>query len=189
VTPAPEPTATPSREEAAPYVPPTITPPPTPTLSAPPTPVPPPEEEIRTTDRLSAILSVVVTILIVIGLVILLAVLILFLIWWLEWRGLGGLTPVQRAYALLERYAGYLGVRLAPSYTPHERQRVISHHVPESKQAVHVITDLYVEETYGPQQQRRTRWNIVARNALDEARKAFLRARVARLLPRRWRGD
>jgi len=189
VTPSPEPTATPSREEAAPYVPPTITPPPTPTLSAPPTPVPPPEEEIRTTDRLSAILSVVVTILIVIGLVILLAVLILFLIWWLEWRGLGGLTPVQRAYALLERYAGYLGVRLAPSYTPHERQRVISHHVPESKQAVHVITDLYVEETYGPQQQRRTRWNIVARNALDEARKAFLRARVARLLPRRWRGD
>ncbi len=189
MTPSPQPTATPQGDEAAPYVPPTITPPPTPTPAVPPATVPPPEQESQAPDTLKAILSVVVTILIVLALIILLVVLILFLVWWLEWRGLGGLTPVQRAYALLERYAGYLGVRLSPSYTPHERRRVISHHVPESKRAVDVITDMYVEETYGPEQPRRARWNIVARNALDEARKAFVRARLVRLLPRRWRGD
>jgi transglutaminase-like putative cysteine protease len=190
LTPTPLPTSTPDPALGPePIIPPTVTPLPTPspTPAVMPTVVAPAIEQTQSRSLLTSILSALLYVLVVVIAVIALAVLVIFIIWWLEWRGLGGLTPVQRAYALLERYAGYLGIRLSDSYTPFERRRVISDHIPKGDKPVRVITDMYVEETYGQERKRRGRWNIAARNALSDARRAFFRARLSRFLPRRWR--
>lgn len=190
--PSPTPLATNTPDESngvAPVLPPTVTPAPSPT----PTPVVMPTiagpvaQQVQQPNLLSVIISALLTVLLVVLLVVGVAIAILFVVWWLEWRGMGGLTPVQRAYALLGRYAGYLGIRLSDSFTPHERRRVLTDHVPQGEKPVQVITDMYVEETYGPPRPRRGRWSITARHALGEVRKAFLRARLERVLPRRWR--
>jgi transglutaminase-like putative cysteine protease len=191
-TPTPLPTATlDTTQAAAPVVPPTLTP--VPTETATPTPylvptlVSPPNEEVQEPNIFSAILSALLSVLIVLAIFVLLAIVIVFVVWWLEWRGLGGLTPVQRAYALVERYAGYLGIRLSSSHTPYERLRVLSDQVPRGKRSVEVITDMYVTETYGREQTRASRIEQRARAALNHARRAFVRTRLERFLPRRWR--
>ena len=189
-TPTPPPSNTPGPEQdSAPIIPPTVT------LTATATPTPlimptittPTSQIEQPRDILGAILSTLLTVLLIVLAVILLAVFVIFLIWWVEWRGMGGLSPVQRAYALLERYAGYLGIRLASSYTPHERRRVIADQLPAAEKPVRMITDMYVDDTYGPQRLRGGRWARAARNAWKEARAAFLRARLARILRRRRR--
>ncbi len=193
-TPTPSPTPPPTNTAdplagAAPIIPPTVTltPTTTPTPMIMPTISSPANQEVRAPNILSVILSAIVTLLLVTLLVVGLALAILFLVWWIEWRGMGGLSPVQRAYALLERYAGYLGIRLSPSFTPHERRRILSDQVPRGEKSVRMITNMYVEETYGPHRRRDSRWAVVARNALREVRIAFFRMRLARFLPRRWR--
>ncbi len=172
---------------AGPVIPPTVTPQPSPT----PTPTPalmptltgPEQQETRTPSILSAILSALASVLVVVAVLLLLALLVLAGVWWLEWRGLGGLSPVKRAYALLERYAGYLGIRLSPSYTPTERQRVLSDQVPPSDKPVRLITDMYMQETYGPADRPRPRRETMVRAALRDARRAFLQARLRWLAP------
>lgn len=184
------PTATPD-SDAGPVIPPTVTPQPSPT----PTPTPPvlptitgPEqEETRMPNMLSAILSALLTVLVVLAIVLALALFVVFVVWWLEWRGLGGLSPVQRAYALVDRYARYLGIRLSPSYTPNERQRVLTDHVPSSDKPVRLITDMYVQETYGPELPPRPRRESLVRAALSDARRIFFRTRLRWLLPFRRR--
>jgi hypothetical protein len=120
------------------------------------------------------LLALLGSLLLIVVLIVLLMVGGVFFVWWVEWRGLGGLTPVQRAYALIERYAGYLGIRLGSSYTPDERRRIVVDRVPHSDQPVRAITEMYVEETYGPQARRAGRWNARARR-LNGARSAFVR--------------
>lgn len=174
---------------AAPIIPPTVTLTPTtsPTPMIMPTVASPANHETRAPNILTVILSAILTLLLVTLVVVGFALAILFLVWWIEWRGMGGLSPVQRAYALLERYAGYLGIRLSASFTPHERRRVLSDHVPRGEKPVRLITNMYVEETYGPHRRRDARWPAAARNALRDARIAFFRMRLVRFLPRRWR--
>ncbi len=185
------PTGTPEPDSEGPLIPPTVTPQPSPT----PTPTPalfptitgPEQQETRPPSLLASLLRVLAVVLIALLVVLLLVVLLVAAIWWLEWRGLGGLTPVQRAYALLERYAGYLGIRLAPSYTPRERQRVLTDRVPPGEAPIRAITDMYVEETYGPESTPRGRWEETVRSALSDVRRVFLRARLDRLVPFRRR--
>ncbi len=189
-TPTEAPTMTPDpTQDLAPIIPPTVTaaPSPSPTPLVMPTVTEPTSQQVESRSLASAILSVVLTVLLVVAAALLLTLIIVLIVWWLEWRGLGGLSPVQRAYALLERYAGYLGIRLSASYTPHERRRVLSDRVPRGESSVRVITDMYIEETYGQERRRRGKWNVAARNALGEARKSFFRTRLEQLLPKRWR--
>lgn len=185
------PTETPDGSSGGPVIPPTVTPMPSPTPTATPVLMPtitgPEQQETRMPNVLSAILSAIVTVLAVLAVVLVLVFVLIFVVWWLEWRGLGGLSPVQRAYALLERYAGYLGIRLSESYTPVERQRVLSDRVPSSEKPVRVITEMYVDETYGPHDRPRPRWETAVRAALSDLRRIFLRARLERLLPFRRR--
>jgi transglutaminase-like putative cysteine protease len=173
----------------APVIPPTVTLTPTitPTPFIPPTVSPPATQEQQPLNIVTMILSAVLTVLMVLFVLVVLLMGVLFLIWWIEWRGMGGLTPTQRAYALLGRYAGYVGITLPPNYTPHERRRVLADRIPRGDQPFRVITDMYVEETYAPQRRRGARWSIAARNAWNGARQAFLRKRLERLIPRRWR--
>lgn len=186
-TPTNPPTNTPNpTQENAPIIPPTVTltPTVTPTPVILPTVAAPVSQEVQPPNILSMILSALLTVVLIVLTIIVLAVLVLLIIWWIEWRGTGGLSPVQRAYALLERYAGYLGIRLAQSYTPHERRRILADQVPQSEKPVRVITDMYVEETYGPQRRRGRRWTIAVRNAWRDARMAFFRERLRRFWPR-----
>ncbi len=69
--------------------------------------------------------------------------------WSTEWRGLGGLSIVSRSYARLLRYARWLGIRLGEHQTPHERARVLAEVVPEGREPITRITDLYVQERFG----------------------------------------
>jgi transglutaminase-like putative cysteine protease len=189
-TETPLPTSTPDQSEGVvPVIPPTPTlePSATPAPPLPPTIGAPPNQETQSRSPLEVLGAALLSVLVVVLVIVLVFVLILFVIWWIEWRGMGGLSPVQRAYALIGRYAGYLGLRLSSSFTPDERRRIVTDHVPGSEQPVRVITDMYVEETYGPRQRRAGRWNVRARNAWYDARKAFLRMRLGRLLPKRWR--
>lgn len=185
------PTETPDGSSGGPVIPPTVTPMPSPTPTSTPVVMPtitgPEQQETQMPSILSAILSAIVTVLVVLAVALLFILVLIFIVWWLEWRGLGGLSPVQRAYALLERYAGYLGIRLADSYTPNERQRVLMDRVPTSEKPVRVITDLYVNETYGPETKPRSRWAIAARAALSDLRRIFLRVQLARFIPFRRR--
>ncbi|MBN2471933.1 MAG: transglutaminase domain-containing protein [Anaerolineae bacterium] len=196
----PLPTATPTLmappsqtpdSDAGPVIPPSVTPQPSPTPTPTPAVMPtltgPEQQETRMPNILSAILSALVSVLVVLAIILAVVAVGLFIIWWLEWRGLGGLSPVQRAYALMERYAGYLGIRLSASYTPNERRRVLSDRVPPSDKPVRAITDMYVQETYGPADQPRPRRESMARTALRDVRRAFLRARLRWLIPFRRR--
>lgn len=189
-TPTPPATNTPDLTQgAAPLIPPTLTLTPSPSPAPPvaPTVSAPPNQETQQRNPLESLLALLGSLLLIVVLIVLLMVGVLFFVWWVEWRGLGGLTPVQRAYALIERYAGYVGIRLGSSYTPDERRRIVVDRVPHSDQPVRTITEMYVEETYGPQARRAGRWNARARAAWNEARSAFVRARFGRWLPRRFR--
>ncbi|MBN1966343.1 MAG: transglutaminase domain-containing protein, partial [Anaerolineae bacterium] len=191
----PPPTNTPqsTAQGDVPLIPPTATatlePSVTPTRPVAPAAASPPNEETQSRSVLSVILSLVLAVLAVLLIVIILAVLLLLLVWWIEWRGLGGLSPVQRAYALLGRYAGYVGIRLGDSYTPHERRRILVDRVPRGEEPIRVITDMYVDETYGPERPRSEHWTATVRAALREARVAFLRTRLGRLFTRSRRGE
>jgi hypothetical protein len=185
-TPTVVPPETPDSEAAgAPIIPPTATPSPTPVVV--PTVVPQQEETVPR-NILSLVLSGLLTLLVLVAVIIVLGLLALLVIWWVEWRGMGGLSPVQRAYALLGRYVGYLGIHLPENFTPNERRRVIADQVPRGERSIRVITEMYVDETYGPDRgERGNRWIRAALNAWRETRRAFLRTRLEQMLPRHWR--
>jgi transglutaminase-like putative cysteine protease len=82
--------------------------------------------------------------------IVLLLLIGMFVWWWWEWRGMGGLSPVARAYARLERYLGLIGIRLNRQQSPAERRRHILKNIPKAQRPVSAITQLYEEERYGP---------------------------------------
>ncbi len=189
-TPTPMPTegtganATPTGQADQPFLPST----PSPTPSPSPTPVPPPDVTRVDGDGGSSIWRVILLTLGFVGLLVLLIVLgIVFTIWYVEHRGLGGLDPVQKAYARLAIYAGWLGLRFEQSATPDERRRFLVAQVPEGEQPVNTITHTYIEERYAApasphvhatQQQ-------IAREAWQNARWVFIRRKFGRFLGRR----
>ena len=102
----------------------------------------------------------------------------LFIYWWWEWRGMGGLSPITRAYARLERYIGLIGINLRDDETTEERRRRIVKVLPKAQRPVTAITRLYTNERYGPRNvdpQREARRNEAIEDAWVDTRGNILR--------------
>ncbi len=156
-SPTPIPTNTPSadRQEQDPPPPPTAfsTPTPTPTPTpvivptvAPPIEPPPPPRN----DFLSFLLPALGTALLIILGVLAIVAVALFVWWWWEWRGMGGLSPVVRAYARLERYISLIGIKPRDGQTPEEKRRDMVEKLPSAEKPITVITRNYTAERYSP---------------------------------------
>lgn len=127
------------------------------------------------------------------GLVLIVAIvgILVFVWWWWEWRGMGGLSPVARAYARLERYASLIGMRFNPQQTPEERRQQVAKNLPKAEPPVTAITRLYTVERYGRQESRHPTEAEAQADIADEAwsdtRGNILKRWLRRLLP--WRRD
>lgn len=132
-------------------LPPTATPTFTPSPTATPVIVPtqPPPLRPQSRDPLSFLLPALGLGLVVVLLIGLLLALLVFIYWYWEWRGMGGLSPVARAYARLERYISLIGIRVKPEQTPEERRQRIVREIPVAEPPVTAITNLYSAERYG----------------------------------------
>ena len=156
-TPLQSPTALPSEEvQAQDLALPTATATPTPTLpplSPSPSPVilptvvppispdnPPP---------LSLLQPIILLALVVMLFLFILLIIALLLFWWWEWRGMGGLSPISRAYARLERYIALIGLRLGKTQTTLEKRRELQRRIPAAREPIQTISDLYTRERYG----------------------------------------
>lgn len=173
--------ATPTSQSANPLVPPTPTPTPTPTPS--PTPTPPPDMAPVDADPGSNVLRTILITLGIFALVIVLLLLaVLFVIWYIEYRGLGGLNGVERAYARLGIYANWLGLRLDRSATPDERRRYLVGEVPTGEKPINAITRAYITNRYAPADRHETQSPPeTIKEAWEEARWAFIRRKLDRL--------
>ena len=175
--------ATPTSQAQGPVQPPTPTPTPMPTATP-----PPPPNVTRVDNDDSSVLRTVLLTLGIFVLVILGGVLaVLFAIWYIEYRGLGGLTIIERAYARLAIYARWLGLKFTQSSTPDERRRYMVSELPEGEKPINSITRLYMESRYGDPDGNRAhiRNSRVAQEAWSEARRTFVRRKLGRLLGRR----
>jgi len=130
--------------------------------------------------------SVLRTILITLGIfllvIVLLLLVVLFTIWYIEYRGLGGLNGVERAYARLGIYARWLGLRLDRSATPDERRRYLVGEVPTGEKPINAITRAYIQNRYAPADRAApAQPEDTIREAWEEARWAFIRRKLDRL--------
>lgn len=189
-TPSPTVEATPSPEGQQLQAPPptvTLTPSPTPTVT--PVIVPtiaPPIEPTQQETFLGFLISAIGFAVLAILLIALLVLFILFIIWWWEWRGMGKLSPVARAFARLERYIRLIGIRPHLSQTPDEKRREIIAKLPTAERPVNAITRLYTSERYGtpPRQPLDVgRSAQIAEQAWPDARLAILKRWLRRFIP------
>ncbi|MDE2853606.1 MAG: DUF3488 and transglutaminase-like domain-containing protein [Chloroflexota bacterium] len=186
-TPSPEAslTALPSLEAQEQLIePPTPTPTPEAANSPTPTPVilPTVEPPISPDDPppLSLLQPLILLALVAMLFLLILVIIALLLFWWWEWRGFGGLSPVSRAYARLERYIGLLGINIGRTQTTLEKRRELQHRIPAVREPIRTISDLYTRERYGAASQVPGENKAVA----ETAEKAWYRTRGNIL--RRW---
>lgn len=177
--------ATPTSQAVNPLVPPTLTPTPTPTPS--PTPTPPPNmAPVDVSQGGSVLRTILITLGIFVLVIVLLVLIILFAIWYVEYRGLGGLNGIERAYARLGIYARWLGLRLDRSATPDERRRYLVGEVPTGEKPINAITRAYIQNRYAPEHRVDPRAKPeTIDEAWEEARWAFIRRKLDRLRGRR----
>jgi hypothetical protein len=162
---------------------PTTTPVIVPTIAPPLKPPPPPPN-----DFLSFLFPALGAALLIFLLIVLIVLIGLFVYWWWEWRGMGGLSPISRAYARLERYIGLIGVRHEPQETPEERREIVVQKLPPAERPVTAITRLYSRERYGKPEEvdmQEGRNSRIADNAWSEARRTIVQKWLRRFLP--WR--
>jgi transglutaminase-like putative cysteine protease len=201
VPPSPTPTATPTetptptptqaqRQEQDPPPPPslpTLTPTPTPTstpvivptIQPPVQPPPPPPSN----DFLSFLLSAIGAALFIFVVVLLLVFALLFLWWWWEWRGMGGLSPIARAYARLERYLRLVGLPVRESRTPEERRVDIVRELPQAERPITYIIRTYIRERFGRPQTGNALDGQAADQAWQDARTSLLGRWLSRFNP------
>ncbi|MEO1290191.1 MAG: transglutaminase-like domain-containing protein, partial [Chloroflexota bacterium] len=191
-TSTPQPTATSSDTDAqALDAPPTITVTPSPTPTATPVivptvapPVAPPDPP--NTSFLSFLLPAIGFAFLLFLSILLLVAILLTLWWWWEWRGMGGLSPVSRAYARLLRYLGLIGIRSTDDKTPEERRKQVVRQIPNAERSVSAITRNYIKERYSqprdgsPEQIRN---NDIADRAWSDARRNILVRWIRRFIP------
>ncbi len=156
-TPSPLPSSTPTQANGGALPQPTegkaqLTPTLTPSVTPSPVIVPtqPPPIRPQSRDPFAFILPAVGIALLVLFLIVVVLGVLVFFYWWWEWRGMKGLSPIVRAYARLERYLGLIGIHLPPDQTPDERRQRIVRDLPASEPSVTAITQMYVNERYGP---------------------------------------
>ncbi|MBL8133954.1 MAG: hypothetical protein JNL42_18980 [Anaerolineae bacterium] len=188
-TPTAQPTLPPPEGTVTPGLP-TLTLTPIPSLTPSPVIVPTIPPQLPTTPSASPLgfllpIVAAVFILLVLALIILLALALLY--WWWEWRGMRGLSPVARAYARLERYAGLLGLRLDITNTPEERRLKFIRAIPRAEPPITAITSMYILERYGRRgrSKDRTPRGRTADKAWSDARGSILGRFLRGLLP--WR--
>jgi transglutaminase-like putative cysteine protease len=103
-----------------------------------------------------------------------------------EESGFRNLPPIQRAYAMLSRWATWMGI--GQEHTPYEQAHELSQRAPTSGEQAQQITQLYVVNRYGARSQADTKDERTALSAWERARrelrKTWLRARVRRLFGR-----
>ena len=158
----PSPTAAPSEEGAQDYLEdPTPTPTPPPTATPPSTATPMPtatplilptvEPPIPPDDPppLTEIQPLILVALAAMSLAVVLAILALLIFWWWEYRGFGGLSPISRAYARLERYIQLIGISVGSQQTTLEKRRELQRNIPAARESIRTISDLYTRERYG----------------------------------------
>ena len=161
---------------------------PTPAPSPTPTPVilPTVQPPISQDDPppLSLLQPIILLALVVMLFALILVIIALLLFWWWEWRGFGGLSPVSRAYARLERYIGLLGIRIGKSQTTLEKRRALQQRIPAAREPIRTISDLYTRERYGAVSQDQGESKAFA----ESAEKAWYRTRgnILRRWLRRW---
>jgi transglutaminase-like putative cysteine protease len=68
-----------------------------------------------------------------------------------ERAGLSKYPPIERAYAMLSRWAHWLGIGCRTALTPYEQAEALAQRAPNAQAAAHRITDLYVERRFGGQ--------------------------------------
>ena len=98
-----------------------------------------------------------------------------------ERAGFGHLPPLARAYGMLTRWAGWLGVGRDREHTPYQQAEALAQRAPEAADAARRITDLYVEERFGrrPQSSPAGLEALAAiQSARTRLRKAWLRGRL-----------
>lgn len=193
-TPTPSPTATPTIDPTVlpqnaegrelPTTTPTLTPSPTATPVIVPTQPPPLQPQQQ--GPLSFILPLLGAVLLALFIILVVIGIFLFMWWWWEWRGMGGLSPVSRAYARLERYIPLAGIRLTEQQTPDERRNRIAKHLPPAEPPVTAITSMYTAERYGPGPEHPRDVDLhaeVADEAWSDVRGSILRRYLWRFLP------
>lgn len=152
---------------------------PTPTV----TPEPPASVTRVDADEGGGLLRTVLMTLGIFALILVLGVgVLLFLIWYVEYRGLGGLSAVQKAYARMGIYGAWLGLRLDRSATPDERRRYLIGAVPEGEEPINSITRAYILDRYASPA-KRDGYRLseqAAQSAWRQARQAFIRRKLRR---------
>jgi transglutaminase-like putative cysteine protease len=136
---------TPTPQPAETLATPTPEPPPAAPTEAPPT--EPPSLAERISDVLNQLRNSVIPYLLLIPL-------LLALGWaglnFVERAGFAKLPGVERAYAMVSRYAGWLGIGRDRQHTPHEQAKELAQRAPQAGEPVKRITDLYVEKRFSP---------------------------------------
>lgn len=189
-TSAPSPTSVPTeaaqaRNQEAPTATPTPTalPPPSPTPFILPTVQPPISPD--NPPPLSLLQPIIVFALVAMLLLIILAIIALLLFWWWEWRGMGGLSPVSRAYARLERYIRLIGINIGSAMTTLEKRRELQRRIPAARESIGAISDLYTRERYSGNRDAAadSRYSESAEQAWYRTRANILRRWLRRRIP------
>lgn len=118
--------------------------------------------------------------------ILILVLLALFTYWWWEYRGMGGLSPISKAYARLMRYLSLIGFRSADNETPEERRRRIVRNLPQAERPVSAITRAYTVERYSQADEgtpENDYHSQIADNAWPHARRNILWRWVRKFTP------
>lgn len=103
-----------------------------------------------------------------------------------ESAGFAGLPPIQRVYAMLSRWATWLGI--GNTHTPYEQAELLAQRAPRVNEPARQITNLYVECRYSPRAAASQSREAEAINAWQRARlelrKAWVTSRLRRLAGR-----
>ncbi len=108
------------------------------------------------------------------------------MLWWVEYRGLGGLNPIQKAYARLEIYGHWLGLGLHNRQTPEERRQVLVDSVPEGEPPINTIAHLYTHNRFAPpiSEEEQDEAEYQASRAWRDARLSFILEKFRRRRPK-----
>jgi transglutaminase-like putative cysteine protease len=96
---------------------------------------------------------------------------------YVETAGLSKLPGIERAYALVTRYAGWLGVNKR-HHTPYEQANELSQRAPNAQAPVQQITDLYVQKRFAAPKDAPA--DASAEDAWQQARRWLRRALLRR---------
>lgn len=99
---------------------------------------------------------------------------------YLETAGLAKLPGIERAYALLSRYASWMGIGRDRQNTPFEQAEALANRAPQAQEPMRQITDLYVQKRFAPPESAKAIPEADADTAWKQARNWLRRALIKR---------